>query len=74
MNKNETPHQLEKRPLTACWLGLQHTGPSYRQSLPPQASKQITFGGMAFTRVSLAWEYDGFGTEIIEVIPEKGCG
>lgn len=58
----------------ACWLDLQHTGPSQRQSLPPQASKQMTFGGMAFTRVSLAWEYEGFGTGISEVIPETGCG
>lgn len=57
-------HQFEKSPRMTCWLGLQQSGPSYRQSRPPQANRQMILEGRAFTRTSLVVEYEGVGTEI----------
>lgn len=58
----------------ACWLILQHPGPSKRQSLPPQVRIQMILGGIAFTRLSLALEYEGRGTGTCSVIEERRGG
>ncbi len=50
---------------------LQHAGPSYRQSFPPQAKRQMILEGIAFTRLSLAWEYDGLGTGTCGVMEDR---